>query len=469
MIMVDRSLMTEQRRMHDEALAIYGLADADAVLVRHNENMTFRVDGKYLLRIHQHHAGFTTEPLYEGLDRVRLYESELAYIAHLKACGIYVQTPVPNLNGELVTLLSSGTPATMLTWLEGHILDKSELFPPLCRKIGEMTAKLHQAARCFPHVSALRYDSALCERLKRKLKELVASSVFSGDSGDIMAAALDTIIAWLRQTEDEFILVHSDLSLSNMLVVESGVAPIDFSLFGYGHPMMDVSALFCNISGCADRQAITDGYIAAGGTIDAYAIDCTFALNVLLGIILHCDSWTKEDWFAKKLDGWCGSIFVPLAQGKTVVTRAIHAVCAEEKDIPAWLALVHTVADDFPGLDILAYSETLKKNIARNTALGIREDGKLAGILLFSPFRHCLSCLAVHPAYRRSGIASALIAEMLRLLPDGDISVTTFREGDAKGVAPRALYQKIGFEPDELLTEFDYPVQRFILRRNQSI
>lgn len=145
---------------------------------------------------------------------------------------------------------------------------------------------------------------------------------------------------------------------------------------------------------------------------------------------------------------------------------SIQAVCAEEKDIPAWLALVHTVADNFPGLDILSYSETLKKNIDRNTALCVREDGKLAGILLFSPSRRCLSCLAVHPAYRRIGIASALIAEMLRLLPDGDISVTTFREGDARSAAPRALYQKIGFEPDELLTEFDYPVQRFILCRN---
>lgn len=28
------------------------------------------------------------------------------------------------------------------------------------------------------------------------------------------------------------------------------------------------------------------------------------------------------------------------------------------------------------------------------------------------------------------------------------------------------LYRKLGFEPEELLTEFDYPVQRFVLYRN---
>lgn len=41
----------------------------------------------------------------------------------------------------------------------------------------------------------------------------------------------------------------------------------------------------------------------------------------------------------------------------------------------------------------------------------------------------------------------------------------TFREDDLKGVAPRALYQRLGFEPEELLMEFDYPVQRFVLHR----
>lgn len=106
---------------------------------------------------------------------------------------------------------------------------------------------------------------------------------------------------------------------------------------------------------------------------------------------------------------------------------------AVESDIPSWLALVNAVADDFPGLNIVNYTETLKKNIVRKTALCVKEDNKIVGILLFSPHRHCLSFMAVHPDYRRHGIASALISEMLRRMPEGDISVTTFREGDQKG------------------------------------
>ena len=66
--------------------------------------------------------------------------------------------------------------------------------------------------------------------------------------------------------------------------------------------------------------------------------------------------------------------------------------------------------------------------------------------------------------FRRRGVASALVSRMLVLMPAGDVSVTTFRAGDAKGAAPRALYARFGFEPAEELMEFDYPVQRMVLR-----
>lgn len=44
----------------------------------------------------------------------------------------------------------------------------------------------------------------------------------------------------------------------------------------------------------------------------------------------------------------------------------------------------------------------------------------------------------------------------------------TFRENDVKGIAPRKLYKKFGFEEDELVEEFGYPNQRFVLHANKS-
>ncbi len=53
---------------------------------------------------------------------------------------------------------------------------------------------------------------------------------------------------------------------------------------------------------------------------------------------------------------------------------------------------------------------------------------------------------------------------MNKLDKSRDIIVDTFREDDYKGSAPRALYVSLGFEPVELIENFDYPNQRFVLR-----
>lgn len=80
-----------------------------------------------------------------------------------------------------------------------------------------------------------------------------------------------------------------------------------------------------------------------------------------------------------------------------------------------------------------------------------------------------ICCLAIDPAYRKRGIASLLLKEALdKLDRDKDITVSTFRKNDVKGIAPRKLYKKFGFEEGELIEEFGYPNQRFVLHANKS-
>lgn len=143
---------------------------------------------------------------------------------------------------------------------------------------------------------------------------------------------------------------------------------------------------------------------------------------------------------------------------------------AEPEDIDSWMKLIEIVKDEFPGLEteeeLEGYKRTVIKNINRKTAICVKSDDEIVGALLFSYKLKCLSWMAVHPDYRRKGIASALITKMLELFPsDVDISVTTFREGDAKGIAPRQLYKKFGFIEGDLVEEFNYPNQIFILKR----
>jgi ribosomal protein S18 acetylase RimI-like enzyme len=137
---------------------------------------------------------------------------------------------------------------------------------------------------------------------------------------------------------------------------------------------------------------------------------------------------------------------------------------AGKEDVKDWMKLVEIVKDDFPGLNKKEYEKVLLENIENKTALCAKSKDRITGILLFSLKENILSFLAVDPEYRGMGIASALIESMINYFPkNSNICVTTYREGDAKGEAARILYKKCGFIEGELIEEFNYPCQKFIL------
>ncbi|MGN1000058.1 MAG: GNAT family N-acetyltransferase [Faecousia sp.] len=138
-------------------------------------------------------------------------------------------------------------------------------------------------------------------------------------------------------------------------------------------------------------------------------------------------------------------------------------------DIESWMELVRQVRWNFPGLETQAALEDHRQTVLRfmgeKRALCVKENGRIIGVLLFSKTHNMICCLAVDPAHRRNGIASALLSKALAELDRSkDIIVTTFRENDEKGTAPRGLYKRFGFAEGKLMVEFGYPVQEFVLR-----
>ena len=138
-------------------------------------------------------------------------------------------------------------------------------------------------------------------------------------------------------------------------------------------------------------------------------------------------------------------------------------------DIESWMELVQSVSWNFPGLETEAAIEDHRKTVLRfmseNRALCVKDDENVVGVLLLSKKYNMICCLAVAPEYRRKGIASALLEKALSALDRSkDITVTTFRDNDEKGIAPRGLYKQYGFTEEKLMVENDYPVQRFVLR-----
>ena len=136
--------------------------------------------------------------------------------------------------------------------------------------------------------------------------------------------------------------------------------------------------------------------------------------------------------------------------------------------IDSWMTLVRKVSWNFPGLEteegIIDHRNTVLKFISKNQAICVRENNRVIGVLLFSRYHNMICCLAVDPDFRRQGIAFMLLEKALQELDrNRDITVSTFREDDEKGRAPRALYKKFGFKEGELTVEFGYPNQVFVL------
>ncbi len=146
----------------------------------------------------------------------------------------------------------------------------------------------------------------------------------------------------------------------------------------------------------------------------------------------------------------------------------MEVLFGESTDIVSWMKLVHQVSWNFPGLEsaesINEHEQTVLRFIGKRQALCAKEQGQIIGVLLFSRGRNMICCLAVSPDHRRQGVASKLLAKALAELDrKKNITVSTFREDDEKGNAPRALYKKFGFKEAELTIEFDYPNQAFVL------
>ncbi|HCC34686.1 MAG TPA: AraC family transcriptional regulator [Ruminococcaceae bacterium] len=142
---------------------------------------------------------------------------------------------------------------------------------------------------------------------------------------------------------------------------------------------------------------------------------------------------------------------------------------ATEYDIPYWMTLVRLAIDGFPHLHEDEHIKTLTDKIARKEAL-ITKDGEIAvGILLFSRKTGSIDFMGTHPLYRQKGIPQAFLHKVFGELADAqEITTTTFREGDKADIGHRKQLKALGFAEAELMMEFGYPTQKFILPREAN-
>ena len=306
----------------------YALNCPQIEVIRHNENMTYKVtsdNARYLLRIHRPVQGFSLS-IFDLSDRIPFIKSELDIIVDLNhVAGLDSQFPVQGKNGSFIQTISDGTPVSLLEWVDGQTVEAVEQTREVLYNIGMMTAKMHlffeKQSSGNKKYHRYSYDQSILSPIADRIHTANQRGIITDIQRQVVLNALDE----MHRRFDELdklhpkVLVHADLSKSNMVVTEGGtIAPIDFSLSGYSHFYMDIGGLFGHITKWEDRENIIRGYNAVRNSdISSHYIEPYFALQVILFIACQYERASTWDWFGEKMGMWCEDIFEPLAKGKT--------------------------------------------------------------------------------------------------------------------------------------------------------
>ena len=235
------------------ALEAWPVGRPALTFLRASENLTFRVEGDegacYLLRLHH---SLVQRPASVARDRASI-TSELRWLQALaRGTAVRVQQPVEGAGGALVV----GVPiagrqeevcCSLLRWLKGDEFRQDDAGAPgRMDALGVLAAALHAHAATWQVPAGFTrpaYDSGSVERSLATILSSLPTDILGADDRRAIEGAAARIAACmgaLGRRRDAWGIIHADLQGSNLLVHGSEVRPIDFSLCGFGHYLLDM-------------------------------------------------------------------------------------------------------------------------------------------------------------------------------------------------------------------------------------
>jgi len=317
-------MMTAMADCVDEALSLFGLANATATLLRHNENRTYRIDcmeASYCLRLKNPVSGFDLSVF--GGSPEDLLRGELILIGTVGAhADIPVQAPVRTSSGGMAARLSDGTLASLLSWMNGTTLKEGPRSEQMLFSAGQTLATLRTAAeenpalRGFPR---LAYDQNLLRRLRAKAEQ--GYEYLSDESIRSITSALAAVSSVMDELDDleASAIAHADPGFGNLIWTGERIGLIDWSLSGYAHSYMDIGGLMGATADRYEQRCLLRGWESVRGMVNRRYLDAYFSLSVLLFVCCqHTRAHEWSEWFPSALKRWQATIFDPLAAGCTI-------------------------------------------------------------------------------------------------------------------------------------------------------
>lgn len=310
-------MTAKETQMVQEALQYYPFENPGISFIRHNENITCKVtEGKidYVLRIHAPVEGFSLK-LLEQDNAKDLISGEIALLLHLSETAPFpVQKPVKNRLGKYMTVLSDGTPAELLQWIGGKTL-LGEDIEQCAGELGVLAAQINSAAEGFAG-KRISYSFNLARRMKDELAAAEEEAHLTKEQASVCDRVLTEIEHIMKELDGQpnsKCLIHADLSTENILRTPFGLAPIDFSLSGFGYRAQECGMLAFNYEREEEQEAVRIAYEAASGVMIAPHHMKAFGIFSILAFIAaqHDRYWTEE-WFRKSMERWTSTLFVDL-------------------------------------------------------------------------------------------------------------------------------------------------------------
>jgi len=248
------------------ALVAYGLGQAECRILARTHNVVFLAqDGprRYVLRLHTY-----------ALNTHRL-RAEIAWLSHLADVrGLPVPRPLYTSSGAPYALAQDAPQmiGVLFAYQEGeekplHALDEAD-----CAAIGQLLARLHQAAQDFPptpdtDLPRLDYEGLFGEGGRYALGGLQSMlSPFMLETMQQVGQQVRRVFDAMGQTRASYGLIHGDLHQQNFLFHQGQARALDFEYCGWGYFLYDFTPLLWQLKLRADyaalEEALWQGYQA---------------------------------------------------------------------------------------------------------------------------------------------------------------------------------------------------------------
>jgi len=264
-----------------DALALWGLEQADWSFVAGRENRVYRVETGL--------ATFALRLKRPGYRQPSELTSELAWMAEMARAGLRVPTPHPSKDGALLEHVD-GHYVDLISWLDGRPLGMNREplnlpdAPATFEALGREMAKLHLACdawtpppdftRCRWDADGLLGDAPLWGRFWE-------IPTLDADTRDLLEGFRAQARRDLAAMELDTGLIHADLVQENVLLSGETLSLIDFDDGGYGYRLFDVATALLKNRKEPSYQTLQSALICGYQSVRSLSVE---ALDLFLAL-----------------------------------------------------------------------------------------------------------------------------------------------------------------------------------------